>query len=225
MKKNVMMRIASTTAVLVMLTTCIVSGTYAKYTTAVEASDSARIAKWGIGAPATMEMELFATDAFDPDKVESKDDNVVAPGTSHDATVTLFSITGAAPEVMYDYKVDMSVDPAASTTIAKLDSLEGFKWTLKAPDGTETSYKKFADLQDAVNGLSEENIAPNTLPTGFGTGTNTMTIGWEWEFTDNTDDASMKTRDTADTAAGDAAAAGTLDTFKITLKISATQVD
>lgn len=227
MKKNIMMRLASTTAVMVMLTTCIVSGTYAKYTTSVEASDSARIAKWGIGAPADLDLELFATNAFDDGKVLSSDDvNVVAPGTSHEQTIKLFTITGAAPEVKYDYKVELTVEPEASTTIDVLDDIEGFKWTLKAPGATDAeSFDTFADLQAAVNGLSENNIAPNKLPNKFAVGANTMVIGWEWEFEVGDTDAAIAANDVVDTKAGDDSAAGSLDTFEITLSISATQVD
>lgn len=221
MKKNRMMRLASVLLVCVLLTTSIISGTFAKYTTSTSASDSARIAKWGIGAPADLSFKLFDLKAFDNGKVASSDTtNVLAPGTSHEQPINLFTITGAAPEVMYNYTVALTVNAENSTTIAKLDSLAGFKWTLTKPGTTATKqeFATFAELKAAVDGLSQTNIAPNTLPTGYATGTNTMVIGWAWEFDDPANNA-------ADTAAGDAAAAGTLDTFTLTLSITAEQVD
>ena len=45
MKKNVLMRIASGALVITMLTTCVISGTFAKYITDDAASDKARVAK------------------------------------------------------------------------------------------------------------------------------------------------------------------------------------
>ena len=46
MKKNKMMRIASALLVAVILTTCAISGTFAKYVTSTPGSDSARVAKF-----------------------------------------------------------------------------------------------------------------------------------------------------------------------------------
>jgi hypothetical protein len=48
MKKNKMMRIASILLVVTLLSTCVISGTFAKYVTKAEGSDQARVAKWGI---------------------------------------------------------------------------------------------------------------------------------------------------------------------------------
>lgn len=43
-----MMRVASALLVAVLLTTCVISGTYAKYTTSADGGDKARVAKWGV---------------------------------------------------------------------------------------------------------------------------------------------------------------------------------
>ena len=60
MKKNKMMRIASVLLVAVILTTCAISGTFAKYVSSADSSDSARVAYWGFN-PATMNItDLFA---------------------------------------------------------------------------------------------------------------------------------------------------------------------
>ena len=47
MKKNTFMRVASALLVAVLLTTCAIAGTFAKYTTEVSSEDSARVAYWG----------------------------------------------------------------------------------------------------------------------------------------------------------------------------------
>ena len=48
MKKNTMMRLAAILLVSVLLTTSVIGGTFAKYTTSDNATDNARVAKWGI---------------------------------------------------------------------------------------------------------------------------------------------------------------------------------
>ena len=48
MKKNTMMRIASILLVVTLLSTCVISGTFAKYVTKAEGKDAARVAKWGV---------------------------------------------------------------------------------------------------------------------------------------------------------------------------------
>ena len=48
MKKNKTMRLASGLLVAVLLTTCAISGTFAKYVSDATNSDTARVAKWSI---------------------------------------------------------------------------------------------------------------------------------------------------------------------------------
>ena len=48
MKKNTMMRLAAVLLVVALLTTSVICGTFAKYTSADTATDSARVAKWDI---------------------------------------------------------------------------------------------------------------------------------------------------------------------------------
>lgn len=117
MKKNKMMRLASVLLVLVMLTTCVISGTFAKYVDQGSASDSARVAKWGIvievtgdaafapgyGADdkASTDLSATATTVLSADSTA----NVVAPGTKGDLGAA--EITGN-PEV--DYHVAVACD-------------------------------------------------------------------------------------------------------------------
>lgn len=112
MKKNVMMRIASFLLVAVLITTCGISGTYAKYVTADNGSDSARVARWGVTIDATVDMfadayldEEVAWVASDSDqtitvRANTEGQNLVAPGTN--GTMANFDISGV-PEV--DVKV------------------------------------------------------------------------------------------------------------------------
>lgn len=88
MKKNRMLRIASVMLVLAIITTCVISGTFAKYVTSGSGSDSARVAKWGIKIAVTGD-EMFKN-TYAKDDGETEIENtvvgqasalVVAPGT------------------------------------------------------------------------------------------------------------------------------------------------
>ncbi len=118
-KKNGTWRAAALLLVLTLITSCFVGGTFAKYTTSDDASDTARVAKWGV----TVEVSgnLFGTDYNKNSETEGSDsiavstsdainvaagtnddstrDNVVAPGTKNDTGLTI-KIAGK-PEVAY----------------------------------------------------------------------------------------------------------------------------
>lgn len=131
MKKNKSMRAAGVLLIATMLTSSIVSGTYAKYVTSDEAEDTARVAKFGVTVTASG--SLFdttykaATDntpggenATDTNgttlTVESSNtDKLVAPGTKNDEGLT-FAITGT-PEV--DVKLDVVVDDSLEEIFLK----------------------------------------------------------------------------------------------------------
>ncbi len=108
MRKNKMMRVASALMVAVLLTTCAISGTFAKYVTTDEFTDQARVAKWGV------ELQVFGNLFSDtyintPVKDNANDitvqvidyastgTNIVAPGTCNDEGFKI-SLTGV-PEV------------------------------------------------------------------------------------------------------------------------------
>ena len=116
MKKNVMMRVASVLLIAVLMSTCVISGTFAKYTTSETGSDSARVAKWGVTIDVTVD-GAFATEyeatvtkndesgsAIANTVVNVTDDgkNLVAPGTSGDLLENA-TISGT-PEVAVNVK-------------------------------------------------------------------------------------------------------------------------
>ncbi len=116
MKKNKMMRFASLLLVLTLLSTCAISGTFAKYTTTTSGSDTAKVAKWGVTVAIDGADVLFGdTYAKDDSTVtdqsitnsvatSTENTNVVAPGTKGALT---FSILGK-PEVAVSVDVTFS---------------------------------------------------------------------------------------------------------------------
>ena len=112
-----MMRVASIMLVLVLMSSSVISGTFAKYVTSGEATDKARVAKWGVyidmtsGAGFNNEYETHDNAYSGTVSVKSSNnDTVVAPGTSSadvNGNVT-FSITGT-PEVATKIDIEMEV--------------------------------------------------------------------------------------------------------------------
>lgn len=238
MKKNRMMRLASILLVCVLLTTSVISGTFAKYTSTATANDKARVAYWGWGSDATIEFDLFDGEytGVNGETVNSENgDNVVAPGTAKSATFTFAYKPTAdgkalnageikAPEVDYDFTVAFDID--ANADYDALDNNPNFYWTL---NGTE--YQKLAELKAAVLKLSGEpdgtaRYEAGNLPEKFATAANDAvenTIGWVWEFeTLDADGNAVVSQDEADTLMGNAA---DLDDVFFTITITATQVD
>lgn len=119
MKKNRMMRLASGLLVAVLITTSMISGTFAKYTTQDSASDVARVAKWGVTA--TVSGSLFGepyngntetdgdevtTEVVGSVDVDAASTNIVAPGTRSEEGL-LIAVSGK-PEVKT--QVAISID-------------------------------------------------------------------------------------------------------------------
>ncbi len=115
-KKNVPMRMASVLLVATMLTACLTAGTFAKYTTSDEATDSARVAKFGVvvSASGSLYGEEYASGTESDSNViiaysgstntgtvqadtDTDDNDVVAPGTKSDTGLG-FDVSGT-PEV------------------------------------------------------------------------------------------------------------------------------
>lgn len=199
MKKNTMMRVATVLMVAVLLTTCAISGTFAKYVSEASASDTARVAKWGWGTTSV------AIDLFDDvygDTVDSSDGaNVIAPGTSKTSAITWTPDATFAPEV--DYALTFT---AAGTIPAEIE--QELDWTLSVNGATETKYTTFAQLVAALEAVKYDGDASAAAPTV------NVVIGWVWVFNGG-DDA-------ADTALGNM---GTLPELTITVTMTATQVD
>lgn len=217
MKKNKIMRLASALLVLTLLTTCAISGTFAKYTTSTSGSDTARVAYWGFNQNASTTIDLF--DTTYTNVKSANDDNVIAPGTGKTSAFA-FGYTNntdkniTAPEVAYT----LTVDAKADGSYTALDANDSFRWTLQKGEGNATEYNTVADLINAIKALSGDSTgtkqyAAGELPAAFTSADEAYTIGWKWAFDGN---------DAGDTTMGNAE---TLENVKLSITITATQVD
>jgi hypothetical protein len=228
MKKNKMMRIASVLLVAVLLSTCAISGTYAKYITETEVKDAARVAYWGFDAPATQDFKLF--DHNDTNITSANGDKVIAPGSTAEASFA-FGYTAAttpaigAPEVNYTFTVNV----ATTGTYTALDNNPSFTWYLEKNGTKVNDYNTVADLVNAIKALSGDasgtkSYNAGTLPAAFTAADEVYTIGWNWAFDDGsgTKNDADNAQNVTDTAMGNMS---DLNEIGITITITATQVD
>lgn len=228
MKTNTMMRVASVLLVAVLLSTCVISGTFAKYVTSEGSTDNARVAKWGVtitavnatsntffkGEYTTDDSNYSATITNSVDSSDSKD--VIAPGTKGDWVNV--SVTGT-PEVAVkiEYTADLELDgwtcgsPAAfyCPVIIIIDNVE------YSAKGTNcTTADAFEEFIEAKIAAHTENYAPNK---DLSSDANTLTISWKWDFESGDD--------SADTYYGNLAANDQAPTISLTVTTTITQVD
>lgn len=254
MKKNVMMRVASVMLVMVLMTTSVISGTFAKYVTADNGSDSARVAKWNVTA--TVEGNLFSdsyknapttyTENETEDSItvqaEAKGTNVVAPGTQNDEGMKI-TLTGT-PEV--DVKVEFKMEVVNGKEIKLAvgeyynpttgDAKDVFKvnedyypvvFTLSR-DGNTLINGNVKAIQDYLTDNLNKTYEANTDLSKINSGTSGVyTLTWNWAFENpSSNDPAM---DAADTYLGNAIAGGgatgaTTD-IEVKFSVSATQID
>ena len=231
------MRVAGLLLALVLVTSCFVGGTFAKYTTGNYGEDNARVAKFGVTVQGTSDMfdTTYKTDdttvtAITNSVVAFNDkDNLVAPGTKKDNCLTA-SVTGT-PEVAVDVKYVATMNLTGNWQ-------SDDKGTFYCPliikvNGTEIKGTDYTDkdafitaVTTAVSGHNAQ-YAPNT---NLANETNDkLSISWEWPFeVKNEAGVVDHTIDLKDTYLGDLAAnAADKDMPKIHLGLylTVTQID
>ena len=237
-----MMRVASVLLVAVLLSTSVISGTFAKYTTQAGGTDDARVAKWGF-KPTTISFEdLFKTTAEANKAVSGNTEDIIAPGTQGSASFG-FTFGGengiTAPEVAYTFTVSTEGSLCDSFIAAN----KNIQW--KLDNGDWGTYDALISAIKALAGdtSGSKQYTPNQLPAAFNTtGANTHTIYWQWLFEDTAQTPNIyyvnETSKAIATAAGDGITQMTQDQFdtfmgnmdelddvSIAVTITATQVD
>ena len=208
MKTNTMMRLASVLLVAVLLSTCAIAGTYAKYVTAADSQDTARVAYWGFKETTFTIDDLFSAEYTN---VASEDgDDVIAPGTEGEATFSFKPQNETAPEVAYK----ITVSTAGSNCDADIVANTNIQW--KLDDG---AWGTFADMCAAIDALSTDTIAPNSFDANWGA-TAEHTVSWQWLINENSD--ATNEQNIKDTALANKT---TLDEVTLVIKIVAEQVD
>lgn len=220
-KKNWTMRAAVLMLALVLITSCFVGGTFAKYVTSGSGSDTARVAKFGVTVTGTADTfkETYAKDGTSAtltgDTVVSTED-VVAPGTFGD--MAAFTLSGT-PEVA----VNVAFTGTLELGDKWVDSNSDYYCPIEITVGDTTFKGKDYTSADLFEAAVNAEIATFTKDYAANT-TNLSTIGadapvisWKWAFEGNDD--------VNDTYLGDQAADGNAATIFLSVKATVTQID
>ncbi len=238
MKKNWAMRAAILMVALTLITSCFVSGTFAKYVTGADADDTARVAKFGVvitssGSLFDVNYKSVAngntpTNTTTGITVKSSNtDKLVAPGTKNDEGIT-FEVSGQ-PEV--DVAVRMSFGDDLEEVFLKAGTYADM--TTAAVDDTFTLAADYYPVVFTLTLNAEAaDDADKTVYTGtlasikdqlenggafasvYHAGANLadeigkITLTWEWTFVEDT--LPPVDPDFADTLLGDLAAGTTI---------------
>lgn len=185
MRKSKTMRAAMILLVLVLITSCFVGSTFAKYVATASASSTARVAYWGFNSTETVELGLFD---FEDAGILDGETNLIAPGSEHEIELKLVpKVENAdkAPEVAY--KVQIDTNNSVSPTYDTFGGTDGrIEWHITVGDETTTytTWSAFIKGIGALDGNASGygSYAPGEkAPILFG-GDNTVKIGWKWVF-------------------------------------------
>ena len=219
MKKNKMLRIASVMLVLALITTCVISGTFAKYVTSkTGGSDSARVAKWGIGI--TIDGGSVFENSYNEGLVVGTDSAlVVAPDTENEVA-NVVTITGT-PEVAYTLKFEFTgiTDIKVAKDLVMDPDPTGESDTYTVP---EDYYPVTFTLSGKIGGVEISKSGPiSDFATAYSvdipanadrSGDTDITLTWSW--------SGETGHDAEDTYLGNN---GERNTIAYTLKVTATQ--
>ena len=164
MKKNKMMRIASVLLVAVLLSTCAISGTFAKYTSAGSVTATATLATWDIKLEGSAIANDVAFNLVDTTTWTNTNETAgaaptvttdkIAPGTSGSGKVVLKNDSEVAAEIVVT--PDVIGKPTNMTITYTYANTNGDSGTVSGSGST-------------------------TIAIGIGE-TVTITVNWEWPF-------------------------------------------
>ncbi len=179
--KNKFMRVAVIMMALVLVTSCFVGGTFAKYVAGNSADDSARVAKWGVQV--TVDGDGAFAETYETDDTATltaansvvADVDVVAPGTEGEfVSVDISGTPEVAVEVTYEATVVVTgdwVDAEGNFYCPVVVSVGG-----NAITGTSAD-ELAANIKTAIDGYSDVYEANTTLEDET-----QLAITWAWAF-------------------------------------------
>lgn len=237
LKKNWTLRAAVLMLALVLITSCFVGGTFAKYVTSGTSGDNARVAKWGVTVTAHETGDIFAK-SYDNTVIAEGEYKVIAPGTKKD-NAALVTLSGK-PEV--SVKVTYNADSFSLTGNWKgADNDDTFycpliiKVTGKVGGVAKTETincadkERAADVETAVKNAVAACSATYDPKTDLSSATvdgDGLKISWEWPF--ESGETNPKQNDVKDTYLGNQAATATglsIPAIHVQVTATVTQID
>lgn len=227
MKKNLVFKLGLFCAALVLVATCFVTNAWAKYTTTVSATDTAKVAKWSVAFKAgdttvsqNTEIELFKTEMSNiyPNDHEHYAENVhdgkalIAPGSTGTFVLEFSSLS----QVAVSYAVALT-ENSTSVVIAEGPDAGTYtiplKWSVTVTDQDSTPIASYTDQASLEDCFAE--VEAFTLQATDGTNAKKLivSITWRWEY------SVSEAQDKIDTILG-----ANEPTYTIGLNVIATQV-
>lgn len=219
--KNRIFRVAALLLVLCFISTVMISGTFAKYTSEYSGEDTALIAKWdldvtdgsgdfAISPDAAAPLDLFSH-LFDKNIVtDAGTQNIIAPGVSGDFVLSVKNNSDVAAKVEFAFEVSGTAEGVPiEYSLKDFDDVT----FVKATDAYET----VGDLAAALNGLDKfKNLEVAEAPAA-----DTQTVYWRWSF----EPTFTGQDDAKDTVLGTTSASGASRTdYILTVTATATQL-
>lgn len=235
MRKDVLVRLAGLAIMLTLISSALVSGTYAKYTQAVTGSDTARVAKFAFNLTSgttTATQSQVGEASFD---IFSTTDgglynsgagaSFIAPGTTGTLELDVNNLSEVKVSVAFALAETFTNMPDGVEKIPLYYTIEGdpqrYSDTLVGVyDDPDTSYKTLAELGSAL---------ATSLPASNGTVAESrrFTLNWTWPFAAQAGVTGQSDLD--DTALGIAVAtAGSLaaaPSVKLAVTVTVSQID
>lgn len=232
-RKNHTLKLAGILLALVLVTSCFVGGTFAKYVTKGTGSDSARVAKFGVTVTANGSTfaEQYATDdetvrAIASSVVSSERKKVVAPGTKGDmVSMTLSGSAEVAVKVTYKATVNLgdkwvadSVYYCPLVITVNNKNINGLDYTTAADFA--------AAVEAEIDGYTKNYVANTTFDGDQAAGykNDSLKVSWRWNF-EATQFAKGDQTDEKDTILGNAAANGNAAEISLQVVTTVTQID
>jgi len=245
--KNRLFRVTSLLLVLCLVSTAMISGTFAKYTSSYAGQDTALVARWDfqvlegttdLGAPdedPIQQLDLFGH-LFDTN-INQKDGNdyIIAPGVNDEFTINMkflsdvdakvtvdFTKTGTvAAELPIEYLV-LNADEDNTDWVALGDLPEKFVAMVVAENPTLTAAADPADNTFTFNRSGIDDATADTI---------TQVVKWRWAFDDTEQpegesSTGYDSDDETDTGFGETSAAGGANrtTYILNVSVAAEQI-
>ena len=210
--KKVLAIVLSIVMVLSLITTCLLSSTFAKYVTTGSGTASARVAKWGVIVQTNISgLFLDRYNVNDRNEVISfNGDDIVAPGTSNSFNMNT-SVSGV-PEVAVE------VLTTAKVTISNW-SVNGYYYcplifTINGATKSGNEFENHEEFEAWIEGRIAKSSAKYPPLTDLSAAKEIeLSISWEWPFEvdDDNDPKNGIANDVLDTGLGNKAADGDKD--------------
>jgi hypothetical protein len=220
-------RIGALLLVACLISSVMLSGTFAKYTSEYAGQDTALVARWDLTmtngetefsvAPNVATLDLFSHSYDENILSTAGTQKIIAPGVSGDFVLSLTNNSDVAAEIKFD------ISKTGAEIPMQFAITDGEDFDFDTADAA-TIYADVVDLTTALNklGPSDGNIQL-AASDDESNSKSTIKVHWRWPFERGTE-AALVANDTADTNLGITSVTDNRTEYKLTITVTATQL-